>query len=187
MKLEQMKYGAALVLSLAGAAAFAAPPAAAPQERPRVTRETQFASWGLSCAVAQDAKGKPAERCMISQLVSTNPKQGKVVLGITVDYADNPKTPTMRARFSAAAERRAGIGIKIDARPDMRLPISDCNAQRCEAVGRLAPDVLAAWRGGKLAQLAFIGQGGKQVLLPISLAGFDQALAALARYPGGRG
>jgi invasion protein IalB len=49
-------------------------------------------------------------------------------------------------------------------------------------VGRLAPNVLKLWRTGKLAQFAFIEEGGKQMLLPIILSGFDDALSALRAH-----
>lgn len=180
-----------LPLLLAAAAGLADASAAAPAgkvalaEKPRVTREARFDSWGLTCAVSKNEAGQPEERCMISQLVYTNPQQAQVVLGISVDYGDSSKVPTMRARFSPAAVQKAGIGIKIDAQPEMRLAIGDCNEQRCEAVGRLSPEVLKLWRNGKMAQLAFLQQGGKQMLLPVSLAGFGNALTALGHYPAG--
>ncbi|SFU73309.1 invasion associated locus B family protein [Pseudoduganella namucuonensis] len=154
-------------------------------EKPRVTREARFDSWGLTCAVSKNEAGQPEERCMISQLVYTNPQKARVVLGVSVDYGDSSKVPTMRARFSPAAVQKAGIGVKIDAQPEMRLAISDCNEQRCEAVGRLSPEVLKLWRNGKMAQLAFLQQGGKQMLLPVSLTGFGNALTALGHYPAG--
>lgn len=147
--------------------------------RPKVTKEVRFESWGLSCAVALDARGSPLERCMVSQRVAIDPEGQKVVLGVTVDYADSPAVPTMRIRFSARANVKAGIGIKIDERPEMRLAINNCNSRRCESVGRLTPKVLKLWRRGKNAQVAFIEPGGKQVLVPVSLSGFDAALSAL--------
>lgn len=128
----------------------------------------------------------PLERCIVSQLVAIDPKGEKVVLGLTVDYADSPTVPTMRIRFSPGANMKAGIGIKIDDNPEMRLVINNCNTQRCESVGRLSSKVLMLWRSGRQAQLAFIEQGGKQMLFPISLAGFDAALSALGRYNPGK-
>lgn len=163
-------------------AAMAAVPAMA--EGPRVTRSEHFGAWGYSCAVAQDGE-REVERCMISQLVAMDPARRKVVLGLTVDLADSAQVPTLRARFSAMARREAGIGVKIDARPDMRLAISDCNPQRCEAVGRLSRPVLQQWRQGRHAQFAYLQRNGKQRVFPVSLQGFEQALAALRRHPGG--
>lgn len=156
--------------------------ASAQAEAPQVTRQDRFGAWGLTCAVAQDAAaGVPVQRCMISQLVGMDPKQPRFVLGVTVDYLDARDMPTMRLRFAAGAQTAAGIGIKIDRGPELRLPIRHCDSSRCESVGRLTPEVLKLWRTGKLAQLAFVGRDGQQVLLPIPLAGFDAALSALVR------
>lgn len=173
-----------LAANLAGAAptrpqAGSGVPADMAQDRPKVTKEMRFSAWGLSCAVAQNDRGSAEERCMISQVIATDPQRKKVVLGITVDYLDSPKTPTVHFRFAAGANTKAGIGLKIDDRPEMRLVINNCNEQRCESVGRLSPDVLKVWRKGKNAQFAFLAKNGEQVILPVSLAGFDAALAAL--------
>ena len=178
---ERAWVGRRLAVLLA-AASFAAPALA---DGPRVTRAERYGAWGYSCAVAQ-VDGRDVERCMISQLVATDPAQRKVVLGLTVDLADSARVPTLRARFSAMAQREAGIGVKIDARPDMRLAISDCTPQRCEAVGRMSAPVLKQWSSGKRAQFAYLQRNGKQRVFPISLQGFDEALAALRRHPGGQ-
>ena len=103
----------------------------------------------------------------------------ELALGLVVDLYDSATIPTLRARFSPAAERKVGIGMKIDDKPDLRLPISDCNKARCEATGRLTQQVLSLWSSGKQAQFAYLLKGGKQVVLPLSLNGFDRALAAL--------
>lgn len=177
---------AAVLAAVLGAGAGAAEPGIAADgaaaEAPRQTLDERFGAWGFSCAVAANGKGDLAERCMVSQIVAANPRKRQVVLGLTVDFADSPDVPTLRARFSSRAEPRAGIGIKIDRQPDMRLPISGCDERRCEAVGRLAPPVLKLWKKGKLAQFAYLQRGGKQVVLPISLDGFDEALAALRKH-----
>lgn len=141
--------------------------------------ETRFSAWGLSCEEAQSAKDLTSQKCIISQLVTTDPKGDRVLLGVTVDYLDSPSVATIHFRFSPTAKVAPGIGIKIDESTEMRLPINDCNTQRCEASGRLKPDVLELWRSGRTAQLAFIADNDQQVTLPISLDGFDKAMAAL--------
>ena len=173
----------ALLAAMAAVLALPSLPAFA-DEAPRTTREERYGNWGYSCAVAEDKMGAPRERCMISQLVASNPREHKVALGLVVDLYDSPTIPTLRARFSPGAERKVGIGMKIDDKPDLRLPISDCNKARCEATGRLTPQVLSLWNSGKQAQFAFLLKGGKQVVLPLSLNGFDRALAALRKHPG---
>jgi invasion protein IalB len=158
------------------------PGVAVPGARPVVLREERFASWGLVCEVAADPTGRGSERCSISQAVSLDPGRTKVVLGVVADYLDSPDVLTLRFRLAPTAERRAGIGLKVDDRPEMRLPLDDCNAQRCEAAGRLRGEALKRWREGKAVQLAFIDtSSGRQVLLPIALYGFVSALNALTR------
>ncbi|RJG09416.1 invasion associated locus B family protein [Massilia cavernae] len=152
--------------------------------KPRVTREERFGAWGYSCAVAGYSHGAQAERCMVSQLVAVNLQKRQVVVGLTVDFADSDQVPTLRARFSASAVQKAGIGIRIDDRPALRLVISSCDRSRCEAAGRLVPEVLQVWCTGKQAHFAYLHQGGQQIVLPISLAGFERALDALRRYKG---
>lgn len=171
----------ALLAMLTAVPAVAAEPASAPT----ITKERRFGSWGLSCAVAGDGRGKQVERCMVSQLVATDPKQAKVVLGVTVDYADST-TPTIRFRFTPAADRGTGVGIKVGDGAPLLLPINDCNRERCEAAGRLTPEVLKSWRAAKNARFAFRLKDGKQVTLPVSLTGLDLALAALRKEDAAR-
>ena len=149
------------------------------QSQAAATLPARFSSWSLSCEGTQDVKDLTSKRCAISQIVTTNPKSARVLLGVTVDYLDSPVVPTIRFRFSPTARVAPGIGIKIDELAEMRLPINDCNVQRCEASGRLVPDVLKLWRSGRLAQVAFIAENDKQVTLPVSLDGFPIAIAAL--------
>jgi len=171
---------AALLLALAGASAAAQGMRTA-SEAPQQTRNERYGNWAMSCALAATDEGKAVERCMVSQIVVADPRKRQVVLGLTVDFLDSARVPTLRARFSPEAEVRAGIGLKVDAQPDMRLPITSCDSRRCEAVGRLSAPVLDRLRSGRLAQFAYLHKGGKQIVLPLSLSGFDDALAALRK------
>lgn len=143
------------------------------------TDPSRFSSWGLSCEEGQGLKEAVPEKCAISQIVTTDLKSGRVLLGVTVDYLDSPTVPTIHFRFSPTAKPAPGIGVKIDEQAEMRLPVSDCNARRCEASGRLVPDVLRLFQTGRVAQVAFIAENDKQVTLPVMLNGFNIALAAL--------
>ena len=164
-----------LVRQLAVAAALAAtataPLAAAPEP------EQRFGAWGLTCMSA--APDSRSQTCVLSQVVRVGRDGGGIVLGVTIDHFDSSAIPTIHFRFTAEADRRAGIGIKIGQRPEMRLPIADCDARRCEAAGRLSGDALSIFRSGEAAQVAFIGPGGRQVTAPLSLADLSAALEAL--------
>lgn len=143
------------------------------------TDPSRFSSWGLSCEEDQGLKDAAPKKCAISQIVTTDLKSGGVLLGVTVNFLDSPTVPTIHFRFSPTAKPAPGIGVKIDEQAEMRLPISDCNAQRCEASGRLVSDVLKLFQAGRVAQVAFIAENDKQVTIPLMLNGFDIALAAL--------
>jgi invasion protein IalB len=158
-----------------------APAGQQPAQRPKVTVNERFSSWALTCATAQGKSGTAEERCLVSQLVSAGPGADKVVLGVSVDYLDNRDAPTMRFRFSSNVARPAGIGIKIDDQSEMRLPFSSCNMQRCEAAGRMTPQIMKLWADGKRAQVAFLTSDNKPVALPVSLNGLQPALAALRK------
>ena len=151
------------------------------QHRAAVTDQARFSYWGLSCEKTHDVEDMASKKCAISQVVTTDLKSGKVLLGVTVDYLDSPTVPTIHFRFSPTAKPAPGIGVKIDEQAEMRLPISGCNTQRCEASGRLVPEVLKFFQTGHIAQIAFIAENDKQVILPLMLNGFDMALSALNR------
>lgn len=157
----------------------------APVEAMRhVTRVEHFGSWGYSCEVAGDNFGVRGERCMVSQTMAGEPGKSVGALGLAIDFADSDQVPTLRARISGRAVQEAGIGIKIDNNPGLQLTIGSCDRYGCEAAGAMGPDVVKYWRKGKIARVAYVHQGGKRVVLSVSLAGFDRALDALLRHKG---
>ncbi|MGZ8302067.1 MAG: invasion associated locus B family protein [Telluria sp.] len=160
------------------------PTATASDGTRRITRDERFGAWGYSCSISADSRGVRAERCMVSQTTAANVGMHSEMLILIVDFADSDEVPTLRARLPGGAVQESGIGIAIDDRPDMRLTITKCDRDGCYAAGTLAPEILAYWRGGKLARFAYTPRGGKLVVLPIPLAGFDRALDALLRYKG---
>lgn len=161
------------------ASAAAPPPAVSAPSQEAGAPQTQAGRWGVVCGPTPSGVRRPEPRCAIAQIVAADPAGQKVVLGTTVDFFDSPEVPTIRFRFSADAERNAGLGIKIDNGLEFRLAISGCDAQKCEAFGRLSGPVLNALQKGRLAQVAFISRSSGEVNAPLSLAGFAEALEAL--------
>jgi invasion protein IalB len=147
------------------------------------TDVARFGSWGVNCASPRNARTSDAppanRRCIISQIVAADPTARRVILGVTVDLFDSPDVPTIHFRLSPGAKKEAGIGLKIDDGPEFRLPIGSCDQARCEAAGRLTGDVRQAFLSGRVAQIAFIGPDGRQIVAPVALAGFREALEAL--------
>ncbi len=127
----------------------------------------------MACAAEQK------QRCSLSQVVATDPAGKNVLLGVAVDQFDSPTVPTIHFRFSATALRDAGLGMKIDDVATLRLPISDCDRQFCQANGRIDEKLLGLMRAGKVIQVAFLTAERKQVTVPVSLSGFNVAIDAL--------
>lgn len=142
-----------------------------------VTAE-DYGAWSLICSP------KPAERCILSQMVATDPQGRQVVLGATVVLEGN--TPRLDLRFSPQAVAEAGLGIKIGDQAEYRLAMSDCSAQTCLASGWLEPPLLSQLQQAPGAQVAYMMPGGRQMLVPLSLQGFQAGLDALRQRRTGR-
>ncbi len=169
---------ASFLISVLGGAAVAA-------DQKSGVDVARFGSWGLNCASPRDAKASDAppgnRHCIISQIVTTDPAARRVILGLTIDLFDSPEVPTIHFRLSPAVKKEAGIGLKIDDGPEFRLPIGSCDQARCEAAGRLTDGVRQAFLSGRVAQVGFIGPHGRQIITPVALAGFREALEALRK------
>ena len=147
---------------------------------------TRHGSWAMRCAPVQGAPAAVTV-CSLSQVVAADPAGQRVVLGVTVDLLESPTVPTIRFRLGTATRREAGIGLRIDDGPELRLAIGQCDARRCEAAGRLAPDVLQRLESGRVAQVAFLaGTEARQLTVPVALDGFRDGLAALRAAQAGR-
>lgn len=143
-----------------------------------------YGLWGMTCAPALPGSEGVSEqqRCAATQVVAADPSGTRVVMGTTIDYFDSASVPTIRFRFSPDAVPSHGVGVKIDNATELHLPISSCDARACEAFGRLTAEPLAAFRNGRVAQIAFISaSAGQQITAPLSLAGLAEALDTLGR------
>ena len=146
--------------------------AAAPEaEMP--TNSEDYGAWSLICA------GQTPGRCLLSQVVAADPRGEQVVLGVTVHLDKPTATPRLDFRFSSHAVREAGVGLKVGDDSEYRLPMSDCSARACLASGWLEAPLLSQLEQAQGAQVAFMMPGGHQVLLPLSLQGFQIGLKAL--------
>lgn len=139
-----------------------------------LTAET-FGSWSLICPEKIDKKTP----CQISQIVANDPEGRKVLLGVSVYFAGSPKRPMIDFRLSSIASQTAGIGLKIDNGDEFRLPINECNNQICIATGFLDETMLTRFNKGALCQLAYLLPDRKQMTVPVSLKGFEEAFSKL--------
>ena len=142
--------------------------------KPNFSSET-YGSWSLICPQTTNDDTP----CQISQVVSSDPKGKKTILGISVYYFGSTDKSAITFRLSPIAVREVGIGLKIDNGDEFRLPINECNKQVCIATGSMDKEMLTKFFNGTFCQLAFILPNRKQMTVPISLNGFEDAFKNL--------
>lgn len=138
-------------------------------------KDKVFGPWSLMCVETKST----ATQCSLSQVVAKDKRGRDAVLGVSVYLDRSSREPVLEFRFSAAAVKRSGIGFKIDGNRGFRLPISRCDNAACYAVGRIDSTMLAQMKSGKLGRFAYQLPNGAQATLPVMLADFGRALAAL--------
>lgn len=147
-----------------------------PIEKAHAFTDKIFGSWSLVCS----------ESCALSQVTAIDPEGRKVVLGVSVYFPPLATVATIDFRISAAAKSESGIGLKIDAFPSFKLPISRCDEHVCLASGHLQEPLLSQFMSGKLAKIAFLLENSKQMILPFSLIKFKEAYAELKMMKSGQ-
>ena len=115
----------------------------------------------------------------MTQRVATDPEGRKVVLGVTLDLPADATKPRISFRLTPTAYRDARTAIKIDGHQPIRAPITACDANVCEVQAWLEADVVGWMKAGKLLQFAYFLDRERQATFPVSLNGFEAALAAL--------
>ena len=130
-----------------------------------------FAAWSLLCG----DKGN----CSLSQLVATDAEAKNILLGVNVNFSISSDFPVLILRMPPSIYQKSGVGIKIDDKDAIQLPISQCNHQACQAVIKMDEILLQQMKNGQMAKIAFALQEKKQLTLPVSLQSFSEAYAAL--------
>lgn len=128
-----------------------------------------FGAWSLICNDTE-------ERCAISQVVAIDPEANKVMMGVSVNYAEISEDPMLNIRFANQAVKGAGVGLKVDGHQPIQFPISDCNDKGCRASIWMDSQLIEEMRKGEVAVVAYLLPPKKQVTLPVSLDGFSDAI-----------
>lgn len=142
----------------------------------KATETKDFGAWSLICG----EKGN----CSLSQLVATDAEAKNILLGVNVNFSISPDFPVLILRMPPSIYQKSGVGIKIDDKDAIQLPISQCNHQACQSVIKMDEVLLQQMKNGQMAKIAFALQEKKQLTLPVSLQMFSDAYAALeSRQP----
>lgn len=164
----------------------ASPPAAAPAV-PAVSPEpssttASFGDWTLRCQRVADA-GKTVRICEVAQVLQAQGQQApiaQIALGRIANGEPVRVTAVMPVSVSFPSSVQITMGEK-DAKP-LELPWRRCLPTGCFAETAPSDDVLKQWRkASEPGRILFRDAAGRDLALPLSARGLDQALDALAK------
>lgn len=165
----------------------AAPPAAAPAPAAPIPAEpssttASFGDWTLRCQRLADA-GKTVRICEVAQVLQAQGQQApiaQVALGRIANGEPVRVTAVMPVSVSFPSSVQITMGEK-DAKP-VELPWRRCLPTGCFAEAAPGDDVLKQWRkASEPGRILFKDAAGRDLALPLSARGLDQALDALAK------
>lgn len=159
------KDAAKQVAATTQATADAAAPAAA---APKVDRET-FGEWELECF---DPKVNGLKCQIVQKLVSKDTEQ--LVLVVSVAHEPKSKKNLLQMALPLNFMLKPGVEIAIgDAKTVVQ--VDRCSAQGCFVEGVAGDDLVNAMAKGSSADVKFLANADKRLIIPFSLSGFTKA------------
>jgi len=162
--------------------AAAAPMPAAPISTEPSSTTASFGDWTLRCQRIADA-GKAMRICEVAQVLQAQGQQApiaQIALGRLANGEPVRVTAVMPVSVSFPSSVQIVMGEK-DAKP-LDLPWRRCLPTGCFAEAAPGDDVLKQWRkAGEPGRILFKDAVGRDLALPLSARGLDQALDALAK------
>lgn len=181
---------AAASLTLAGFAA------AADNVVPTATTAT-FGAWTVACNMAAQADGTAAKQlCQMTTRLNLKGQDGQMhpLLAFTIGTPPGAKVARLALQVPTDVALREGVAISLDkpaaagADPNsakaqdvlLALTYITCNPQGCVADADGSADLWGKLKGVKSVNVGFTAVAGmKKILVPLSLDGFGDAMAAL--------
>jgi invasion protein IalB len=178
-RLLRPRAGAAACLLAALAAVPAASTYALAQQpqiaAPEGTVKSQHGDWQVVCK--PPAAGSKTETCALVQSVSAEDRNN---VGLTVYFQRfSNGTRVLRVFAPLGVLLPPGLGLKIDDKDVGHAPFLRCHSFACYAQVVAEDKLVEQLRAGKTAIFIIFQTEEQGIGIPISLAGFDQALAAL--------
>ena len=138
-------------------------------------REKDYQDWRLRCEQKND---DAPEICFILQ-IAKGTKDNRAVLRIGVRYPEPNKPAMVFLTLPLGIYLPAGLLIQIDEGETLKIPVEICVPNGCHTRIDLVGDLLKNMKAGSRAKLAFYDSSQQRITVPVSLAGFTAALAAL--------
>lgn len=174
--------GVAAAQSTAPKSGAAAVPAAQQVSAEPSSTTASFGDWVLRCQRVSD-EAKSARVCEVAQILQSQGQQApiaQVALGRVGNGEPLRVTAVMPVSVSFPSAVQIAIGEK-DAKP-LELSWRRCLPTGCFADAALGDDVVRQWRkAGEPGRIVFKDAAGRDLALPLSVRGLDQAVEALAK------
>ncbi len=162
----------AIVTSLFGVLAG---PSAAAAQTPDGTVKAQHGDWQVVCK--PPPPGAKSETCALVQSVTAEDRNN---VGLTVYFQKfSNGTQVLRVFAPVGVLLPPGLGLKIDDKDVGHAPFLRCHAFACYAQVVAEDKLIELLKTGKTAIFIIFQTEEAGIGIPISLAGFSQALAAL--------
>lgn len=138
-------------------------------------REKDYQDWRLRCERQEE---NDPERCFIMQIARTE-KDKRDILRIGVRYPEPDKPAMVFLTLPLGVYLPPGLLLQIDEGETLRIPVEICLPNGCHTRMALEDKLLKDMKIGRQAKLAFHDSQQQQITVPVSLAGFTAAFAAL--------
>ncbi len=139
------------------------------------TVKAQHGDWQVVCR--PPPPGAKNEICGAVQSVTAEDNQNVGLTAIVQKHSDGKLT--MRVVAPLGVFLGKALGVQIDTKHEGHVPFDRCLAVGCQAQLLLEAPLLAKLKAGKTLVFIIYRTQEVGVGIPISLAGFDQALATL--------
>ena len=153
----------------AATAAQAAPaPSATPQADPNTPPPP---GWVARCAAT--SREAPLE-CAVEETAVLQ-KTGQVIVLVNIRVASDTRQPVALVQLPLGLNVPVGGKMQVDEGKTYDLQIQTCEQRGCYASLPIAPDMLAALRGGKQLKVSFQNLGKETITIPMPLTDFAPA------------
>lgn len=136
-----------------------------------------FQQWAVQCEAPE---GSPHSRCHIYQNLIQK-EIGKRVLRISVGYSQQTGESLIILDLPLGIWLPEGVQLQIDDHEPKRMPIQICLPGGCRASATLDAAMIERLREGAQLAVTVYSADREPVTIPVELAGFGPAFAALSR------
>jgi invasion protein IalB len=154
--------------------------------KPTAADQASSSSGGIPLSLTP---GKPApgagnalRRCRASLFIRRKDNPKALLLAVSFRHTADSDKLALIIRFPLLAKKGDLLGMQLDQKGGLKLPVNDCGQEGCLAAGLLSPDVQAMLMATKRAVLVFPAKkDGKPLGMLIPFTGLRDALTAMAK------